>query len=70
VKDRRLTTLSCGVPDSCDLNRSTWVEALTALPISQTTEGDILRWVEGPLRAFFPFERFLVAYGQLAGGRV
>jgi len=34
------------------------------------TESDVLAWVEGPLRAFFPFENFLAAYGSLLGGRI
>jgi hypothetical protein len=30
----------------------------------------VLAWVEGPLRLFFPFERFLGAYGSLSSGRI
>ena len=70
VKDRPQAAPSRGGPDSCDLDRSAWVEALKALPDAQVTEADILGWIEGPLRMFFPFERFLLAYGRLSGGRV
>jgi DNA-binding CsgD family transcriptional regulator len=34
------------------------------------TEADLVAWVEGPLRKFFPFERFWGAYGNLSGGRI
>jgi DNA-binding CsgD family transcriptional regulator len=47
-----------------------WIEALGAVPGGTVTEPQILAWVDGPLRQFFPFERFLGAYGRLAGGRI
>ncbi|WP_249165878.1 LuxR C-terminal-related transcriptional regulator [Bradyrhizobium sp. AUGA SZCCT0431] len=53
-----------------DLNLNAWIDALRALPIAPVAESDVLAWVEGPLRAFFPFERFLAAYGNLSGGRI
>jgi len=34
------------------------------------TEANVLAWTEGPLRQFFPFEKFLGAYGNLSGGRI
>jgi DNA-binding CsgD family transcriptional regulator len=43
---------------------------LRELPSLPVTEADILGWVEGPLRAFFPFESFLGGYGILSGGRI
>ena len=57
------------------LNRSgldlqTWVDALNALPGAPVTESDIRAWVEGPLRKFFPFERFFGGYGSLSAGRI
>jgi DNA-binding CsgD family transcriptional regulator len=52
------------------LHFEAWIDALNALPKPPMTESDILAWVEGPLRRFFPFERFLGSYGQLAGGRI
>jgi len=42
---------------------------LRALPVFGVTENDVLAWVEGPLRQFFPFEKFLGSYGKLLGGR-
>ena len=48
----------------------TWLEAVSALPGAPVTESDILAWVEGPLRKFFPFEKFLGAYGGLSGGMI
>jgi DNA-binding CsgD family transcriptional regulator len=51
-----------------DLNLDPWVEALRALPESPATEDDVLAWLEGPLRRFFPFEKCLIAYGGLSGG--
>jgi DNA-binding CsgD family transcriptional regulator len=48
----------------------TWLEVLSALPGAPVTEGGILAWVEGPLRKFFPFEKFLGAYGGLSGGMI
>ena len=47
-----------------------WLEALRALPVAPLSYGDIVAWVEGPLRRFVPFEEFLGAYGSSSGGRV
>jgi DNA-binding CsgD family transcriptional regulator len=48
----------------------TWIGVLSALPAAPVTESDILTWVEGPLRKFFPFDRFFGSYGYLSGGRI
>jgi hypothetical protein len=48
----------------------TWLEVLSAVPGAPVTESDILAFVEGPLRKFFPFEKFLGAYGGLSGGMI
>jgi DNA-binding CsgD family transcriptional regulator len=53
-----------------DVDLLAWMDALRMLPVSPLTEGEVLAWVEGPLRQFFPFEKFLGAYGNLSGGRV
>jgi DNA-binding CsgD family transcriptional regulator len=53
-----------------DLDLDTWTNALRLLPAAPVTEGDVLTWVEGPLRRFFPFEKFLGCYGSLSGGRI
>jgi DNA-binding CsgD family transcriptional regulator len=53
-----------------DLDLQAWTGVLSALPAAPVTEGDVLSWVEGPLRGFFPFERFWGAYGSLSGGRI
>lgn len=53
-----------------DLNLQAWIDALRALPAAAVTEADVLAWTEGPLRHFFPFEKFLGAYGHLSGGRI
>jgi DNA-binding CsgD family transcriptional regulator len=55
-------------PSSLDLKA--WVAALSAVPTGAMTEERILNWVEGPLRRFFPFQRFLGGYGRLSGGRI
>ena len=55
-------------PPSPDLQA--WIGVLGAVPAGAVTEDEILAWVEGPLRRFFPFERFLGAYGRLTGGRI
>jgi DNA-binding CsgD family transcriptional regulator len=47
-----------------------WARALRALPGGSVAEGDVLAWVEGPLRRFFPFDKFWLAYGNLSGGRI
>jgi DNA-binding CsgD family transcriptional regulator len=52
------------------LELKAWVDALSAVPAGAITESQILAWVEGPLRRFFPFERFLASYGRLSGGRI
>jgi DNA-binding CsgD family transcriptional regulator len=59
--------LSAASPDP---ELKAWVVALSAVPAGSTTEDQILRWVEGPLRGFFPFQRFLGGYGRLSGGRI
>jgi hypothetical protein len=48
------------------LELKAWVDALSAAPAGAITESQILSWVEGPLRRFFPFERFLGSYGRLS----
>jgi DNA-binding CsgD family transcriptional regulator len=62
---RRGNSLSCP-----DRNLDAWIEALRVLPVAPVTEDNVLAWVEGPLRHFFPFDRFLGCYGKLAGGRI
>ena len=52
------------------LSLDTWISALRMLPAAPVTEGDVLMWVEGPLRRFFPFEKFWGGYGNLSGGRI
>lgn len=52
------------------LNLSAWTSALRALPVLSVAENDVLEWVEGPLRLFFPFEKFLGFYGRVFGGYV
>lgn len=43
-----------------------WFRALREIPTGTMTEGDFKAWVEGPLRDFFPFDRFYGAYGRLS----
>jgi DNA-binding CsgD family transcriptional regulator len=57
-------------PGRFDLNLDPWVDALRVLPVPPATEDDILAWLEGPLRRFFPFEKSLIAYGGLSGGLI
>jgi len=47
-----------------------WTRALRELPAAPVTEADVLAWVVGPLRSFFPFERFLGGYGILSCDRI
>jgi DNA-binding CsgD family transcriptional regulator len=47
-----------------------WISVLRTLPVSGVTESDVLAWVEGPLRQFFPFEKFFGSYGRIFGGRI
>jgi DNA-binding CsgD family transcriptional regulator len=62
---------STGVPaDPHGLDLKAWIGALSAIPVGSMTEDRILSWVEGPLRGFFPFQRFLGGYGRLSGGRI
>jgi DNA-binding CsgD family transcriptional regulator len=53
-----------------DLDLNAWIRVLRMLPAAPVTEDDILAWVDGPLRRFFPFERFIGAYGNSLGGRI
>jgi DNA-binding CsgD family transcriptional regulator len=57
-------------PNLSGLDLQTWLEVLSAVPGAPVTESDIRAWVEGPLRKFFPFEKFLGAYGGLSGGMI
>jgi DNA-binding CsgD family transcriptional regulator len=52
------------------LNLKAWIGALSAIPAGSMTDDRILGWVEGSLRSFFPFQRFLGGYGRLSGGRI
>jgi DNA-binding CsgD family transcriptional regulator len=52
------------------LDLRAWSEALCNLPTGAVTEADFRAWLEGPLRRFFPFQRFFGAYGSLSGHRV
>src|SRR5262245_38844429 len=62
---------AAGVPtDSSSPDLKAWIGALNAAPAGAVTEEQIRQWVEGPLRRFFPFQRFLGAYGRLSGGRI
>jgi DNA-binding CsgD family transcriptional regulator len=56
--------------DPSGLDLQAWIGALSAVPAGPMTEDQILGWVEGPLRRFFPFQRFLGGYGRLSGGRI
>ena len=56
--------------DNAELNLSAWTSVLRTFPMSGVTESDALAWIEGPLRQFFPFEKFLGSYGKVFGGRV
>jgi DNA-binding CsgD family transcriptional regulator len=56
--------------DTSSLDLKAWVDALSAVPSGPITDDLILSWVEGPLRRFFPFQRFLGSYGRLSGGRI
>ena len=47
-----------------------WSEALREIPKGPVTEADFRAWLEGPLRRFFPFQRFFGAYGSIFGHRV
>jgi DNA-binding CsgD family transcriptional regulator len=57
-------------PVSSGLDMKSWTAALSAVPAGSITQDRILGWIEGPLRRFFPFQRFLGGYGRLAGGRI
>jgi DNA-binding CsgD family transcriptional regulator len=52
------------------LDLCAWSEALCELPTGELAESDFRAWLEGPLRRFFPFQRFFGAYGSLSGHRV
>lgn len=44
-----------------------WALTLRCVP---TDAGDMMAWVEGPLREFFPFQRLFMAYGVLVAGEI
>jgi len=65
----QVRTESLGAQRSA-LDLRAWSEALYDLPTGAVTEADFRAWLEGPLRRFFPFQRFFGAYGSLSGHRV
>jgi DNA-binding CsgD family transcriptional regulator len=70
VAGSRKTGKNDATSSSPDLDLQAWIDALRALPAASVTEADVVAWTEGPLRQFFPFEKFLGAYGNLSGGRI
>jgi len=58
------------LPDDPDLESDTWLQALKELPTIAVTDDDVLAWVAGPLRRFFPFSRFLGCYARDLGGHI
>ena len=52
------------LPDP-DLQR--WLAAVTAQPDSGT---DFMPWLQGPVRAFFPFNAVFMAHGELMAGQI
>jgi DNA-binding CsgD family transcriptional regulator len=67
AKRRKAPAVSAGAPG---IDLKAWIGALGAVPSGTIAEQQIRQWVEGPLRRFFPFQRFLGAYGRLSGGRI
>jgi DNA-binding CsgD family transcriptional regulator len=68
--ERGMTVKRDAAPGFSDPDLNAWIDALRVLPTAPVTEADVLAWVEGPLRKFFTFEKFLGAYGNLSGGRI
>jgi len=56
--------------DSPEADFQAWTDALRERPQGRVTEADVLAWVEGPLRRFLPFQKFIGVYGNLSGGRI
>lgn len=69
VRFGRLENASVAIGNSY-LDLDTWIHTLRMVPTTSVTESDVLAWVEGPLRCFFPFEQFWGGYGGLSGGRM
>jgi len=53
-----------------DLDLRAWLRALREIPTEAMTESDFKAWIEGPLRRFFPFDRFHGVHGRLSGRSV
>lgn len=60
---------ACAVDTHPDIDAGAWLRALREIPGGNVTEADFLAWLDGPLRRFFPFEKFFGAYGYVSGGR-
>ena len=56
--------------DRLDLDFQGWAATQRDLPDGAVTDADVLAWVEGPLRRFLHFEKFISTYGSLSGGRI
>jgi hypothetical protein len=53
--------------DDTPLNSShQFMELLRTRPTGSISDEDFRAWIEGPVRAFLPFERFLAGYGEIA----
>jgi DNA-binding CsgD family transcriptional regulator len=69
-KDRVAPRTAAKTDVASSLNLDAWIGALRKLPTAPVTEADVVAWLEGPLRKFFPFEKFVGTYGNLSGGRI
>ena len=58
------------VPETLGLSQddlNCWMEALRFLP---TDPAQIMAWIEGPLKKFFPFDRVICIHGELIAGQI
>ena len=44
-----------------------WLKALTLQPLRSI---DLMQWINGPLKSFFPFTRLFMAHGELIAGQI
>lgn len=52
------------------LDYGLWAKAVSEQPPKPIYEHALRAWIEGPVRDFFPFKRYVIGYGEYAAGAI
>jgi len=61
---------SGGKPSRSKLDYALWAKAVSEQPRTPIYEHALRAWIEGPVRAFFPFTRYVIGYGEYVAGAI